>query len=477
MDMGEFDVPGVNFSAAVDAAEARARRKAKSARLAAMAAKAAEEAAPVSPPPATPDGEQQPQGDGGGGEAGMDRQGSGGIGAGRPHVRRPSSSDRQSRQKDADALPRQRLRVYSVLPPCLAERARVWRGHLAVKEGWRQTDRGFFDAPGATFASGVGNLDAGDGGTALGYELMPPVTVVFASVEGAKGLLRWRRGGESHSVAHLLRLTMLAALDAVPGGYLCREQEGELKYMLAFSSAGRALQWCLLVQEAAMFAPWPAAVLAMPEYSEVHAPGDGTLLFRGPRLKMGACEGVPRGILCDHVGRVDYHGASVNQAARYMDAAAHGGQVVCDAGLAEGVFRWVGFCGHFGCWVGGEGGGFGGCWYRGLLPTAVCLAGPGRLTNRYLRSTKTGSGAPQTAARAARAPTMRRAPCQRSASAPPAHPPPRPPPPPPAGTARRPSWRPPRAATLRPAAHPAAAGGRPRPRRPSTASVRGWGWW
>jgi hypothetical protein len=73
--------------------------------------------------------------------------------------------------------------------------------------------------------------------------------------------------------------------------------------MLAFSSAASALQWCLLAQEAAMYAPWPPSLLALPELSEVHAPGDGTLLFRGPRLKMGVCEGVPQSMEPDHVGR------------------------------------------------------------------------------------------------------------------------------------------------------------------------------
>jgi hypothetical protein len=42
---------------------------------------------------------------------------------------------------------------------------------------------------------------------------------------------------------------------------------------------------------------------------------------------MGVCEGAPRTIMPDHLGRADYHGSSINQAARYMDAAAHGGMV------------------------------------------------------------------------------------------------------------------------------------------------------
>ena len=43
------------------------------------------------------------------------------------------------------------------------------------------------------------------------------------------------------------------------------------------------------------------------------------------RLKMGICEGSPRSILPDHMGRADYFGASINQAARFMDAG-EGGQ-------------------------------------------------------------------------------------------------------------------------------------------------------
>ena len=62
-------------------------------------------------------------------------------------------------------------------------------------------------------------------------------------------------------------------------------------------------------------------------------------MFRGPRFKMGLCEGVPKTITPDHQGRADYHGAFVNQAARYADAAAHGGQVVTDVDLAVKVLQ------------------------------------------------------------------------------------------------------------------------------------------
>ena len=35
---------------------------------------------------------------------------------------------------------------------------------------------------------------------------------------------------------------------------------------------------------------------------------------------MGICEGSPASIMPDHMGRADYHGTSVNLAARIMDA-------------------------------------------------------------------------------------------------------------------------------------------------------------
>lgn len=80
------------------------------------------------------------------------------------------------------------------------------------------------------------------------------------------------------------------------------------------------------VQEAALYAPWCDCALRHPAWPPAKAPG-GALLARGPRLKMGVCEGAPRAVIPDHAGRADYHGASVNQAARYMDAAAQGGMV------------------------------------------------------------------------------------------------------------------------------------------------------
>jgi hypothetical protein len=96
--------------------------------------------------------------------------------------------------------------------------------------------------------------------------------------------------------------------------------------MVAFATPRAALEWCLVVQEAALYLKWPESVLLHRGFASVHS-ANGDLVFRGPRLKMGLCVGPPKAIMPDALGRADYHGNSVNQAARYMDAGAHGGQV------------------------------------------------------------------------------------------------------------------------------------------------------
>lgn len=152
-----------------------------------------------------------------------------------------------------------RVRLYSLLPPALADRAKAWGGELALKPGCRQTGRGFFDAPGAALAAA---LSAGAiASVPRSLDAMPLVTIVFAAVEGARSLGKSAAASEVRGIARLLRLVLMAALEAAPSGYLCREQEGEMRYMLAFPYASHALQWCMVVQEALMYVPWPAAVL------------------------------------------------------------------------------------------------------------------------------------------------------------------------------------------------------------------------
>ena len=92
--------------------------------------------------------------------------------------------------------------------------------------------------------------------------------------------------------------------------------------LIPLPSLQAALIWCLAVQECAIYAEWPHSAI---KFWPTERDGRDRVLFRGPRLKMGVCEGSPASIMPDHLGRADYHGASINQAARIMDA----GQLGC----------------------------------------------------------------------------------------------------------------------------------------------------
>ncbi|WIA32818.1 hypothetical protein OEZ86_006000 [Tetradesmus obliquus] len=232
------------------------------------------------------------------------------------------------------------LQLYSVLPRCLQANAKVWMGQLTFREPTQQTRVGYFCAPGA----GVADLSSQQQSPELERPPLPPVTMVFAAVEGGRALLRRRQdaGLLVHAVIGRLMQVALLALperDGRPDGYVCREQEGGLKFMAAFRDSARAVEWCLLVQELLSAVPWPNDVLE--DYAPVAAEALGSSSSsssRGPVLRMGLAEGTPHSILPDHLGRADYHGPSVNLAARIMDAAAHGGLIVTSAELADRIF-------------------------------------------------------------------------------------------------------------------------------------------
>jgi len=205
-------------------------------------------------------------------------------------------------------------------------------------------------------------------------DALPRVTFVFVELEDGRTFQR-RRRADARAVHLLASECLLRLLDGWPGGgYMCRMQDAQqLRYMLAFASPAQAVEWCIVAQEALMYLPWPPGALSWPAYGEQVAAGCGggaaagapglvaggggggggaqgapRLLLRGPRFSMGVAAGCPRSIAPDHLGRADYHGAAVNLAARMVQSAAAGGQVVCELALAEEVLR---------CWQARGGGG------------------------------------------------------------------------------------------------------------------------
>ncbi|GAX82930.1 hypothetical protein CEUSTIGMA_g10357.t1 [Chlamydomonas eustigma] len=203
------------------------------------------------------------------------------------------------------------FRVYQVLAPMLLERGSFFGSKVHLPEGsWEQ---------GAVEAFPKGQ------DSSLSCPLLPTVTTVFSMVEGGRHFASGHQLEAKNMVAELEAL-MLQISRQLSGSYFVRQQEGEFKFMFVFCSPEAALMWCLAVQESSLYLNWsPAVRKHWP--SELSVEGD--LLFRGPRLKMGICEGRPLSIMPDHMGRADYHGDSINLACRLMGAGAHGGQVVC----------------------------------------------------------------------------------------------------------------------------------------------------
>ena len=74
--------------------------------------------------------------------------------------------------------------------------------------------------------------------------VLPPITIVFTNVDAPEVLLR-RRRTFAPRVQQLLGCVVRDALRRC-GGYLCRVQDGDLRFMCAFASPIAALEWCVL---------------------------------------------------------------------------------------------------------------------------------------------------------------------------------------------------------------------------------------
>eukprot|EP00775_Hariotina_reticulata_P007249 gene7249-7462_t len=237
---------------------------------------------------------------------------------------------------------RRSLHLYSMAASTLQDRCHYWRGKLQFKEAAQPLARGYYDAPGVATERACREQPSD-----IPAPLIAAVTTVFLAVEGGKLIVR-RRPEVARVVESVLCKVMQALMLSLPEGYMCRRQEGALKYIVAFKEPMVAVKWSLMLQEVLQHVPWPAEVAAGLG-SAAHRRTRATLSADGrpsapygagsrPLLKIGLADGLPDSVLLDHLGHADYFGNSVNLAARMMDACARGGQIVASAELAESVF-------------------------------------------------------------------------------------------------------------------------------------------
>ena len=64
---------------------------------------------------------------------------------------------------------------------------------------------------------------------------LPPVTMVFCSIEGGKQYASLRSKADARDVHLELIAVMRGALKQVPGGYFVRHQDGEFNYLVVFA--------------------------------------------------------------------------------------------------------------------------------------------------------------------------------------------------------------------------------------------------
>jgi len=160
----------------------------------------------------------------------------------------------------------------------------------------------------------------------------PPLAIVFTDI--VKSTAIWEKDSSTMSKAMTIHDNLIRDLSDTYAGYEVK-QNGD-GFMIAFQSAVSALNFCLDVQMQLQEQDWPQALLEMGQGEPVLEAGtkrdakeqqEGTVLWKGLRLRMSAHYGKP---VCKWNGvihRMDYLGPAVNRAARFISVC-EGGQIV-----------------------------------------------------------------------------------------------------------------------------------------------------
>ena len=198
-----------------------------------------------------------------------------------------------------------------------------------------QTARAAQSGLGLTKKTRRGRMDMDSTLARLDREVLPPigqVALVFTDIKSST--LLWETNPSMQAAIRLHNLLLRRQLRII-GGYEVKT-EGDA-FMVSFSSVASALLWCFTVQMRLLTVDWPQAILETPTTKVVHA-DDGTLLYRGLRVRMGIHWGWPVCEVDPVNNRMDYFGPMVNRAAR-ISAAADGGQILVSQDVVDELER------------------------------------------------------------------------------------------------------------------------------------------
>eukprot|EP01116_Phalansterium_solitarium_P016774 TRINITY_DN396_c0_g3_i2.p1 TRINITY_DN396_c0_g3~~TRINITY_DN396_c0_g3_i2.p1 ORF type:complete len:899 (-),score=258.19 TRINITY_DN396_c0_g3_i2:198-2894(-) len=157
------------------------------------------------------------------------------------------------------------------------------------------------------------------------------VTLVFTDVEHSTAM--WEIDSRLMSNCLALHNSVIRGAIAEFAGYEVKT-EGDA-FMIAFSEAINAINFCLTVQERLVVAEWPDEFDQFKDLAPVVKDEAGKILFSGMRVRMGAHCGLP---ICQedpNTHRMDYFGRMVNKAARITGIAQAGQIIVSQTLLAE----------------------------------------------------------------------------------------------------------------------------------------------
>eukprot|EP01012_Entosiphon_sulcatum_P005933 TRINITY_DN12765_c0_g1_i1.p1 TRINITY_DN12765_c0_g1~~TRINITY_DN12765_c0_g1_i1.p1 ORF type:complete len:824 (-),score=120.43 TRINITY_DN12765_c0_g1_i1:216-2687(-) len=165
--------------------------------------------------------------------------------------------------------------------------------------------------------------------------VIPPVgklTLIFTDIQSSTVL--WNRDTKNMRSALRLHHTVLRQSLSVFKAYEVKT-EGDA-FMIATWRTLDALNFCTTTQMKLLEAPWHQDLLANKGDADEVFSKEGSLLWKGLRVRMGMHTGEP---FCEQdqlTGRMDYFGPPVNQAAR-IAAVAFGGEIVMNSSTYEEI--------------------------------------------------------------------------------------------------------------------------------------------
>ncbi|KAF7311005.1 Adenylate cyclase [Mycena chlorophos] len=169
----------------------------------------------------------------------------------------------------------------------------------------------------------------------LREEVPPPIghiAVVFTDIVGSTHL--WESTQAGMIAAIHLHNTLLRRYLRHCGGYEVRT-EGD-SFMCTFPTVLAAVWWCLIIQVELLAVSWPQDILECPD-GRVVRDSQGSVIYRGLRLRMGIHCGAPTLCLTDPVtGRMDYFGLVITRASR-ISSIAQGGQIMCSSDVMSEI--------------------------------------------------------------------------------------------------------------------------------------------